>query len=58
MGLLTNPRAGNMKIIKIVLQCERSLCFLMYFAGIIWMSMLALPTFNDSKYSSILFILK
>ncbi|KAK0161101.1 hypothetical protein PV327_009614 [Microctonus hyperodae] len=52
MGLLTNPRAGNMKIIKIVLQCERSLCFLMYFAGIIWMSMLALPTFNDNTYFS------
>lgn len=57
MGLLTDPRAGNMKIIKFILQWERSLCFLMYISGIVWMLLLALPAFNDSKYFHSFFII-
>ncbi|XP_034933569.1 glycosylphosphatidylinositol anchor attachment 1 protein [Chelonus insularis] len=52
MGLLTDPRAGNMKIIKIIVRWETQICALMYIAGIIWMMLLALPYFNDSTYFS------
>lgn len=52
MGLLTDPRAGNMKIIKFILQWQKLICFLMYIAGVTWISVLALPVFNDSKYFS------
>ncbi|XP_053596120.1 glycosylphosphatidylinositol anchor attachment 1 protein [Microplitis demolitor] len=52
MGLLTDPRAGNMKIIKFILQWQKLLCFLMYIAGVTWISLLALPAFNDNTYFS------
>ncbi|XP_024943463.1 glycosylphosphatidylinositol anchor attachment 1 protein isoform X2 [Cephus cinctus] len=52
MGLLTDPRTGNGKIIKFVLQWEKWLCFFMYIGGIIWTMLLALPVFNDSTYFS------
>ncbi|XP_043277849.1 glycosylphosphatidylinositol anchor attachment 1 protein isoform X2 [Venturia canescens] len=52
MGLLTDPRASNVKMIKFILQWEKSLCFLMYISGIVWMCLLALPTFNDNSYFS------
>ncbi|CAD6209732.1 GSCOCG00010820001-RA-CDS [Cotesia congregata] len=52
MGLLTDPRAGNMKIIKFILQWQKLICFLMYIAGVTWISVLALPVFNDNTYFS------
>lgn len=50
MGLLTDPRAGSGKIIKFLLKWERPLCFFLYISGIVWILLLALPIFNDSKY--------
>ncbi|XP_051172002.1 glycosylphosphatidylinositol anchor attachment 1 protein [Leptopilina boulardi] len=52
MGLLTDPRAGNMKLIKFILRWEKSLCFLMYLGGIVWTMLLATPTFSDNTYFS------
>ncbi|XP_076165876.1 glycosylphosphatidylinositol anchor attachment 1 isoform X2 [Ptiloglossa arizonensis] len=52
MGLLTDPRAGSGIIIKLILKWERPLCFLLYVSGIIWILLLALPTFNDNTYFS------
>lgn len=50
MGLLTDPRAGTGKLIKLVLKWEKPLCFILYIGGIIWLMLLALPAFNDSKF--------
>ncbi|XP_015438425.1 PREDICTED: glycosylphosphatidylinositol anchor attachment 1 protein [Dufourea novaeangliae] len=52
MGLLMDRRAGSDKVIKFLLRWERSLCFLFYILGIIWLLLLALPTFNDNTYFS------
>ncbi|XP_054015278.1 glycosylphosphatidylinositol anchor attachment 1 protein [Hylaeus anthracinus] len=52
MGLLTDPRAGPGKVIKLLLKWERPLCFLLYISGIAWILLLALPTFNDNTYFS------
>ncbi|XP_043263869.1 glycosylphosphatidylinositol anchor attachment 1 protein [Colletes gigas] len=52
MGLLTDPTAGSGKIIKLLLKWEQPLCFLLYVSGIIWILLLALPTFNDNTYFS------
>ncbi|XP_058793026.1 glycosylphosphatidylinositol anchor attachment 1 protein [Phymastichus coffea] len=52
MGLLTDPRAGNGEMAKFILKYEKLLCYLLYFAGIIWMMLLALPQFNDNTYYS------
>ncbi|XP_017881920.2 glycosylphosphatidylinositol anchor attachment 1 protein [Ceratina calcarata] len=52
MGLLTDPRAGSGKIIKFLLKWERPLCGLLYISGIVWILLLALPTFNDNTYFS------
>ncbi|XP_031830500.1 glycosylphosphatidylinositol anchor attachment 1 [Nomia melanderi] len=52
MALLTDPGAGSGKIIKFLLRWERPLCFLFYISGIIWLLLLALPTFNDNTYFS------
>lgn len=52
MGLLTDPRAGNMKLMKFILRWEKSLCFLMYLGGIVWTMLLATPTFSDNTYFS------
>ena len=49
MGLLTDPRAENGKIIKFILQWEKMICYLLFVVGITWMVLLALPNFNDSK---------
>jgi len=48
MGLLTDPRAGTGKIIKLLLKWEKPLCFVLYVGGIICLMLLALPAFNDS----------
>ena len=50
MGLLTDPRAENGKVIKFVLQWEKIICYTLYFTGIIWSMLLALPNFNDSTF--------
>jgi hypothetical protein len=50
MGLLTDPRAGNGELAKLILKWEKPLCYLLYIAGIIWTMLLALPYFNDSMY--------
>lgn len=52
MGLLTDPRAGTGKIIKLLLKWERPLCFALYVAGVVWLMLLALPAFNDNTYFS------
>ncbi|XP_011310365.1 glycosylphosphatidylinositol anchor attachment 1 protein [Fopius arisanus] len=52
MGLLTDPRAGNVEMIKFLLQWERSICFFIYISGVVWMGMLASPMFNDNAYFS------
>lgn len=51
MGLLTDPRAGTGKIIKLLLKWEKPLCFILYVKGIVWLMLLALPMFNDSTFS-------
>lgn len=51
MGLLTDPRAGNGKMMKFILRWEKVLCCLLYLAGVAWMMLLALPEFNDSMYN-------
>jgi len=48
MGLLTDPRAGTGKIIKLLLKWEKPLCFVLYIGGVVWLMLLALPAFNDS----------
>lgn len=50
MGLLTDPRAGTGKLIKLLLKLEKPLCFALYAGGIVWLILLALPAFNDSKF--------
>ncbi|XP_077270201.1 glycosylphosphatidylinositol anchor attachment 1 isoform X1 [Temnothorax americanus] len=52
MGLLTDPRAGTGKIIKLLLKWEKPLCFVLYVGGVIWLMLLALPAFNDNTYFS------
>ncbi|KAL6258953.1 hypothetical protein P5V15_008879 [Pogonomyrmex californicus] len=52
MGLLTDPRAGTGKIIKLLLKWEKPLCFVLYAGGVIWLMLLALPAFNDNTYFS------
>ncbi|EZA48989.1 hypothetical protein DMN91_011736 [Ooceraea biroi] len=52
MGLLTDPRAGTGKIIKLILQWEKPLCFVLYVGGLVWLMLLALPAFNDGTYFS------
>ncbi|XP_012526778.2 glycosylphosphatidylinositol anchor attachment 1 protein [Monomorium pharaonis] len=52
MGLLTDPRAGTGKIIKLLLKWEKPLCFVLYVGGVIWLTFLALPAFNDNTYFS------
>ncbi|XP_066603061.1 glycosylphosphatidylinositol anchor attachment 1 protein isoform X2 [Prorops nasuta] len=52
MGLLTDPRAGTNKLIKFLLKREKPLCFFLYFAGIVWIMLLAHPIFNDNTYFS------
>ncbi|XP_014214858.1 glycosylphosphatidylinositol anchor attachment 1 protein isoform X1 [Copidosoma floridanum] len=52
MGLLTDPRAGNGEMAKFILKWERPLCYMLYFAGIIWLMLLVLPYFNDNTYYS------
>ncbi|XP_032670206.1 glycosylphosphatidylinositol anchor attachment 1 protein [Odontomachus brunneus] len=52
MGLLTDPRAGTGKIIKLLLKWEKLLCFTLYAGGVIWLMLLALPAFNDNTYFS------
>ncbi|XP_015117329.1 glycosylphosphatidylinositol anchor attachment 1 protein [Diachasma alloeum] len=52
MGLLTDPRAGNAEMIKLLLRWERALCFFIYLGGVVWMAMLASPMFNDGTYFS------
>jgi len=47
MGLLTDPRAGTGKIIKLMLKWEKPLCFVLYISGLVWLMLLALPAFND-----------
>jgi glycosylphosphatidylinositol transamidase len=47
MGLLTDPRAGTGKIIKLILKWEKPLCFVLYISGLVWLMLLALPAFND-----------
>lgn len=54
MGLLTDPTTGSGKIIKFLLKRERPLCFFLYISGIVWILLLALPIFNDSKYEIVL----
>lgn len=51
MGLLTDPRAGTGKIIKLLLKWEKPLCFILYVTGVIWLMLLASPMFNDSMFS-------
>lgn len=55
MGLLTDPRAGTGKIIKLLLKWEKPLCLVLYVGGVIWLMLLALPAFN---YSMCVFLLK
>lgn len=50
MGLLTDPRAGTGKIIKLLLKWEKPLCFTLYAGGAIWLIFLALPVLNDSTF--------
>lgn len=50
MGLLTDPRAGTGKIIKLLLKWEKPLCFTLYVGGVMWLMLLALPAFNDSTF--------
>ncbi|KYN22789.1 PREDICTED: glycosylphosphatidylinositol anchor attachment 1 protein [Trachymyrmex cornetzi] len=52
MGLLTDPRAGTGKIIKLLLKWEKPLCFVLYIGGVVWLMLLALPAFNDNTYFS------
>ncbi|CAL1688980.1 unnamed protein product [Lasius platythorax] len=52
MGLLTDPRAGTGKLIKLLLKLEKPLCFALYAGGIVWLILLALPAFNDNTYFS------
>lgn len=51
MGLLTDPRAGTGKVIKLMLKWEKPLCFALYAGGVLWLMLLALPAFNDSTVS-------
>lgn len=52
MGLLTDPRAGTGKIIKLLLKWEKPLCLILYVGGVIWLMLLALPAFNYNTYFS------
>ncbi|XP_033222343.1 glycosylphosphatidylinositol anchor attachment 1 protein [Belonocnema kinseyi] len=52
MGLLTDPRTENMKLVKFILKWEKYLTFLMYLGGIVWTFLLATPTFSDNTYFS------
>lgn len=52
MGLLTDPRTENMRLIKFILKWEKYLTFLMYLGGIVWTFLLATPTFSDNTYFS------
>ncbi|KAG7188931.1 hypothetical protein KM043_008532 [Ampulex compressa] len=52
MGLLTDPRSGTGRMIRFVLKWEKPLCHVLYFSGIIWAMLWALPAFNDSTYFS------
>ena len=52
MGFLTDPHTENMKLIKFILRWEKTLCFLMYFGGVVWTMLLATPTFSDKTYFS------
>lgn len=54
MGVLTDPRPGNGEMVKFIVRWEKPLCYLLYTAGIIWLMLLALPYFNDSKYCSVI----
>lgn len=58
MGLLTDPRAGNGELAKFVLKWEMLLCYLLYFSGMIWTVLLAVPYFNDSTYEYYCFFLQ
>lgn len=50
MGLLTDPRAGNVKMFKFLLKWESLLCFILYICGIVYLALLPLPMFNDGMF--------
>lgn len=52
MGLLTDPRTGTGKVIKLLLKWENQLCFLLYFGGVIWTLLLAVPYLTENTYFS------
>ncbi|KAJ8964724.1 hypothetical protein NQ317_009211 [Molorchus minor] len=52
MGLLTDPSAGQGKLVKALLKHYSKLCVLLYLGGIIWFCSIAHPAINSKTYFS------
>lgn len=52
MGLLTDPNAGQGKLIKLLITYYFKLCILMYIGSIVWFCLLAHSHVNISTYFS------
>lgn len=52
MGLLTDPNAGQGKLIKTLIKHYSKLCFLMYVGSIVWFCLLAHNSVSISTYFS------
>lgn len=52
MGLLTDPSAGQGKLIKLLLKYYRKLCILLYLGGVTYFVLLASPQLNGRTYIS------
>lgn len=52
MGLLTDPSAGQGKLIKLLINYYSKLCFLMYVGALVWFCLLAHTSVSLSTYFS------